>query len=569
MSYLSEPSTLRARPMRLRHLVISSLVAAAMGAPALAADPQAPVPAASTTGQGSDANLTIETSDKPLEVVLQWISRRAGVNIVCNEQDQPRITLRLINVTWQEAVGQIATKYDLVIEKKSDRVWNLVRPPRVRMEFQDARLGVVLEALARQANVNIVFSDIDTEKRITMTLNGVPWKQALDVIVRDVGYAWIEREYSIIQVVTPDKLQKDLQTFIHQLNNAPADSLKDIAAQNLGADGKVVVEPRTNSLILTGTAPAIESTAKILAKLDTRPRQVQIAMKFVEFSDAEAQKIGFDPLSATFDIANMGTMAAGFRPFAATPTAGAALSSVAGARPTSSGNFSGSVTFEAINTLENTEILQEPTILMMDNQPATLLIGREIRFAEETVTQENNSTVRSLKEASTSPVNDGVTIVVTPQITADGSVLIKLDAKNEEAVLTSYSNKADAASADASTIQLPNKSKTNLNTVIMVQDGRTAVIGGILRNKNIETRGTIPLLGDIPVLGYLFKKTSTSIDRRNLTIFITPRIIHTDGKSEQELRNQQLREDLRGRSAKPIAVATPAAGSEPMVKPVE
>jgi len=555
--------------MRLRHLVISSLVAAAMGVPALAADPQASAPAASTSGQGSDANLTIETSDKPLEVVLQWISRRAGVNIVCNEQDQPRITLRLINVTWQEAVGQIATKYDLVIEKKSDRVWNLVRPPRVRMEFQDARLGVVLEALARQANVNIVFSDIDTEKRITMTLNGVPWKQALDVIVRDVGYAWIEREYSIIQVVTPDKLQKDLQTFIHQLNNAPADSLKAIAEQNLGADGKVVVEPRTNSLILTGTAPAIESTAKILSKLDTRPRQVQIAMKFVEFSDAEAQKIGFDPLSATFDIANVGTMAAGFRPFAATPTAGAALASVAGARPSSSGNFSGTAAFEAINTLENTEILQEPTILMMDNQPATLLIGREIRFAEETVTQENNSTVRSLKEAATSPVNDGVTIVVTPQITADGSVLIKLDAKNEEAILQTYSNKADAGAVDASTIQLPNKSKTNLNTVIMVQDGRTAVIGGILRNKNVETRGTIPLLGDIPVLGYLFKKTTTSVDRRNLTIFITPRIIHTDGKSEQEIRNQQLREDLRGRSAKPAAVAAPAGGLEPVVKPVE
>ena len=433
------------------------------------------------------------------------------------------------------------------------------------MEFQDARLGVVLEALARQANVNIVFSDIDADKKITMTLNGVPWKQALDVIVRDVGYAWIEREYSIIQVVTTDKLQKDLQTVIFQLNNVDADSLNDIALQALGADGKAVADKHSNKLILTGTAPAIERAIVILTSLDTRPRQVQIAMKFVEFSDAEAQKIGFDPITATFDIANVGTMAAGFRPFNATPTAAAALVSTAGRRPSNNGNFSGGVTFEAINTLTSTEILQEPTLLTLDNTPAVIYIGREIRFAEETVTQENNSVVRSLKEASTSPVKDGVTITVTPQITADGFVTITLDAKSEEAQLVTFTNKANPDDPDASTIQLPNKDQTNLNTVIMVQDGRTAVIGGILRNKNIEKRGTIPILGDIPVLGWLFKKTETSVDRRNLTIFITPRIMHTDGKSEQEQRLNRLKEDLRGTSAKPAPV--PAAGT--VAAPVE
>jgi type IV pilus assembly protein PilQ len=554
--------------MRLRHLVISSLAAAALGVPATAADaPTQVLPGGAS--QGAEANLTIETSDKPLEVVLQWVSRRAGVNIICNEADQPRVTLRMVNVTWQEAVAQIAIKYDLVIERKSDRVWNLVRPPKVRMEFQDARLGVVLEALARQANVNIVFSDIDADKKITMTLNGVPWKQALDVIVRDVGYAWVEREYSIIQVVTPDKLQKDLQTVIFQLNNVAADSLKEIAAQTLGADGKAVSDAHSNKLILTGTAPALEKTVVTLTSLDTRPRQVQIAMKFVEFSDSEAQKIGFDPITASFNLAQVGTMAAGFRPFNATPTAAAALASTAGSRPTSNGNFSGSVTFEAINTLQSTEILQEPTILTLDNRPATINIGREIRFAEETVTQENNSVVRSLAEASTSPVKDGVTITVTPQITADGFVIINLNAKNEEATLTTYSNKANPDDPDASAIQLPNKDMTNLDTVIQVQDGRTAVIGGILRNRNIEKRGSIPWLGDIPVLGWLFKKTETSVDRRNLTIFITPRILRTDNKSEQEQRLNRLREDLRGTAAKPAPVTGAANPVSEGAKPLE
>ena len=147
--------------MHLRHLVISSLAALSLGVPGVALS-AAEVGANGPTDGGS-LLITLETSDKPLETVLQWISRRAGVNIVCNEAEQPRITLRLVNVTWQEAIEQIASRYDLVIEKHSERVWVLTRPPKVRMEFQDARLTVILEALARQANVNIVISDdVDT-----------------------------------------------------------------------------------------------------------------------------------------------------------------------------------------------------------------------------------------------------------------------------------------------------------------------------------------------------------------------------------------------------------------------
>lgn len=553
--------------MRLRHLVISSLVAASFAAVA------AEAPGAASVGQ-VEANLTIETSDKPLETVLQWISRRAGVNVVCNEAEQPRITLRLVNVTWQEAVQQIAAKYDLVVEKRSDRVWVLTRPPKVRMEFQEARLGVVLEALARQANVNIVFSDIDASKRVTMTLNGVPWKHALDVIVRDVGYAWVEREYNIIQVVTPDKLQKDLVTRIFPLNYTPAETLKDIASQNLGSDGKVVVESRTNSLILTGTLPAIEGAERILTRLDQRTRQVHVSMKFVEFSDSDVRKIGFDSIGAEFSLANAGVVGSTFRPFAAVPTATVGMASYSAPyaaanssstntltpRSSSNGNFSGTFSFEAISFLNSTEVLQEPSLLMLDNQQAKIEIGRELRFAEETVTTEQTNTTRTLKEAATSPVKDGVTISVTPHITGDGYISIDLEASNELATLQTFTNKVDAEATDATTIQLPQKDITKVKTTIMVADGRTGVIGGILKNSNVEKQGEVPLLASIPVLGYLFKKNETTVERRNMTIFITPRIIHTDGKGEHAQRIQALRDRLTGVNAKPVSeAASPAA----------
>ena len=84
--------------------------------------------------------LTIEVSEKPLDIVLQWISRRSGVNVVCNELEQPKVTMRLVDVSWQEAVDQIARKYDMVLERRSDSVWELTRPPKVHMNFQNAQL---------------------------------------------------------------------------------------------------------------------------------------------------------------------------------------------------------------------------------------------------------------------------------------------------------------------------------------------------------------------------------------------------------------------------------------------
>ena len=545
--------------MRLRTLVMSTLAIATFGSTLVSgADATAATsPASGATGSnGNEASsqlITIETSDKALETVLQWISRRAGVNIVCNEVDQPRVTMRLVNVTWQEAVQQVATKYDLVIEKASDRIWNLTRPPKVRMEFQDARLGVVLEALARQANVNIVFTDIDADKKITMTLNGVPWKEAMDVIVKDAGLAWIQREYNIIQIVTLDKLQKDLVTRIYPLNYTQAIDIDKAIAGQLGDGGKSVVDAPSNSLVVTATPPALDAIAKVIQSLDSRTRQVQIEMRFMEFSNTDVQRIGFDPVTLGMDVSNFGQVAAGFSPFNATPTATLGATRSLANIPTSTG----AATFEAIATLSSTELLQSPSVLTLDNQVAEIIIGREIHFAEETVTQDNGTTVRSLKEASSSPVKDGIKIKVKPHITSDGFVSVVLEASNDDATLETFTNKANPSDPNASTIKLPQINQTKITTTIMVQDGKTGVIGGLLRNRNVEKEAHIPILGDIPILGWAFRKTETIVEKRNLTIFVTPRIVHVEESSEFEKRRQELKTKLSGLKPKATTEAVP------------
>jgi type IV pilus assembly protein PilQ len=536
--------------MHLRHLVISSLAALSIGAQGafvFAGDAPASGPLDSTQ------LITLETSDKPLETVLQWISRRSGVNIVCNEAEQPRITLRLVNVTWQEAVEQIAARYDLVVERKSDRVWQLTKPPKVRMEFQDARLTVVLEALARQANVNIVISDdIDANRRLTMTLNGVPWREALDVIVRATGYAWIEQEYQIIRVVSQDKLEKDLRTKIFHLNYTNSEDMSKVVAGSLSKDGKVIMDARSNSLIITDTPVSLDSVTRIISTIDSRTREVQLELKFVEFSNGDAQRIGFDPINTSFNLKGIGHVAPSFTPFNDI-FGGGVVFNTTNPSPASSGDFSANLAFEALTTLSSAEVLQAPQILTLDNTKALIRIGREIHYAETTITQNPNGSgsLVTLKEASTSPVKDGITIELTPHITSDGFVSIELKATNQKADLIQFTNGQSPNSPDFAAIQLPTLNTTELNTTIMIADGKTGVIGGILTNESRDETRQIPLLGTLPGLGWLFKKRTESIEQRNLTVFVTPRIIPTSDKSEYEDARLRLRERLSGLDLRP------------------
>jgi len=447
-------------------------------------------------------------------------------------------------------------------------VWVLSRPPKVRMEFQDARLVVILEALARQANVNIVIGDdVASDRRLTMTLNGVPWREALDVIVRTTGYAWIEQEYHIIRVVTPDKLQKDLITRIFHMNYTPAADVAKVVEAARSPDGKVIIDTRSNNLIITDTVPGLDGMARIINTVDTRTREVLIEMKFVDFSDADAQRLGFDPVTLNFDVQRVGNIAGAFRPGSSDiGTAGASLNRGVNP-PTSTGNVSGGLAFEAISSLNSTEIIQSPQVLTTDNTKATIIIGREIHYAEETVSNENGAVIRTLKEGTTSPVKDGISIEVTPHITTDGFVQIGLVAANDDVTLVTFSNKANDNDPNGSIIQLPTKSTTSITTTIMCGDGRTGVIGGLLKNKNFEDERKVPLLGSIPVFGWLFKKREDRVERRNLTIFITPHIVPVSEKTPYEMTKEAVLERLSGvakpKPAEPGAVTPAQAASQP------
>jgi type IV pilus assembly protein PilQ len=385
-----------------------------------------------------------------------------------------------------------------------------------------------------------------------MTLNGVPWREALDVIVRATGYAWIEQEYQIIRVVSQDKLEKDLRTKIFHLNYTNAKEMSAVVAGSMSKDGKVITDARSNSLIITDTPVSLDAVTRIINTLDGRTREVQLELKFVEFSNSDAQKIGFDPINTSFNLKGIGTVAPSFQPFNDIFGGGVNFNTT-NPSPASSGDFSATFAFEALTTLSSSEVLQAPQVLTLDNTKAVIRIGREIHYAETTITQNPNGSgsLVTLKEASSSPVKDGITIELTPHITSDGFVSIELKAINDKVDLIQFTNGQSPNSPDFAAIELPTKNTTELNTTIMIADGKTGVIGGILTNQSREETRQIPLLGSLPGLGWLFKKRNESIEQRNLTVFVTPRIIPTSDKSEYEESRLRLRERLSGLDLRP------------------
>jgi general secretion pathway protein D len=275
-------------------------------------------------------------------------------------------------------------------------------------------------------------------------------------------------------------------------------------------------------------------------------------MKFVTFINADVQRLGVDPTTLTGTLENFGNWTFNSNPFGAAtaPISGISGGFSNGIRPNKTQLLSANLAYEAINTLDSTELLQSPQVLTLDNTEAKIRIGRDQSFPETTISQDaNGNAISTLKEAASSPIKDGITITVTPHITGDGYVSIVLKALNEQATLTTFTNGKLQDDPNFSAMSLPIKNTTEISTTIMIPNAKTGIIGGLLTNSTREQENKVPVLGSIPVLGWLFKKKVESLEQRNLTVFITPHIVPMQDRSDFDDARQRLRERLSGQKA--------------------
>ncbi|HFA5914084.1 TPA: type IV pilus secretin PilQ [Neisseria gonorrhoeae] len=420
---------------------------------------------------------------------------------------------------------------------------------KISLDFQDVEIRTILQILAKESGMNIVASD-SVNGKMTLSLKDVPWDQALDLVMqarnldmrqqgnivniaprdellaKDKAFLQAEKDIADLGALYSQNFQlkyKNVEEFrsILRLDNADTTGNRNTLVSGRGS---VLIDPATNTLIVTDTRSVIEKFRKLIDELDVPAQQVMIEARIVEAADGFSRDLGVkfgatgrkklkNETSAFGWGVNSG-FGGGDKWEAQTkinlPVA-AAANNISLVRAISSGALN--LELSASESLSKTKTLANPRVLTQNRKEAKIESGYEIPFTVTTASGGGNSTNTELKKAV-------LGLTVTPNITPDGQIIMTVKINKD--------SPAQCASGNNTILCISTKS---LNTQAMVENGGTLIVGGIYEENNGNTLTKVPLLGDIPVIGNLFKTRGKKTDRRELLIFITPRIIDTAGNS--------------------------------------
>jgi type IV pilus assembly protein PilQ len=430
---------------------------------------------------------------------------------------------------------------------------------KLSLNFQNVEVRAVLNVIADFTDLNIITSDSVTGN-ITLRLKDVPWDQALDIILQTRGLD-SRRSGNVIwiaprdELATREKLALEAQQQIVDLEQTRTESfqmnyqkatevvklLADPQQRILSKRGSAVVDARTNTLFVQDTPSRLEEVRKLIAKIDVPVRQVMIEARIVTASEtfgrALGVRLGFNDLSGRTGtignatngkgfifgggLENVGSQAGGpatigaqggaasFTPGSLGVNLPANTSGVAGNAGALSFILFNSAATRFLN-LEITaleadgkgKIVSSPRVLTADQVEALIEQGTEIPYQQAT---SSGATSVSFRKANLS-------LKVKPQITPDGNVIMTLDV-----------NKDAPGDTTPAGVQISTK---HVKTEVLVENGGTVVIGGIFDQNNQTNTSRIPVLGELPYVGWLFRNQTTTSTRDELLVFITPRIVN-------------------------------------------
>jgi type IV pilus assembly protein PilQ len=403
------------------------------------------------------------------------------------------------------------------------------------LNFQDISVRAVLQIIAGYNDFNLVTSDSVTGN-ITLRLDGVPWDQALDVVLRIKGLDK-RMDGSILMVAPAEELaareakelkaKQDVQNLeplyseYIRLNYAKAEEFADLLKTDTSSiitqRGSVSVDKRTNTLLIKDTAKSIENVRRMVETLDIAVKQVVIESRMVTVRDNVKEDLGVrwgfsdqqgsDGVSGTLEGAN--TISNGIIPSLSDrlnvnlPVTNPSASIGIHIAKLANGTLI-DLELTALEEENRGEIIASPRITTANQQQARIEQGTEIPYVESA---SSGATTVSFKKAVLS-------LQVTPHITPDNKVILDLIITQDTRGDTVQTGTGPAVAIDTQQIE----------TQVLVENGQTIVLGGIFQQQIINSTKKVPLLGDIPYIGRLFKSTSEFNEKRELLIFVTPKI---------------------------------------------
>ena len=473
--------------------------------------------------------------------------------------DRVRLTVTP-NGLWEHNAYQSENRFVLEVKRVVEDPSKLVQGSRgqfqgekLSLNFQNVDVRSVLQVIADFTDFNIITSD-SVQGNLTLRLKDVPWDQALDIILQAKGLD-MRKNGNVIWIAPGDELAareklqleakaqindlEPLQTESFQINYHKAkeifDFLKAKDQTMLSKRGSVVVDERSNKVFVTDVGSRLQALRRLVQEIDVAPRQVLIEARIVEANKTFARdlgvRLGFGSLG-TAKLGSVGQLGFGKSEFGTTSggaftpgTSGGSVNSVGQVVTLGGDAISGvggvSNTFGQLNlTLFNNSLtrflnlelnaqetdgrirlVSSPRVLTANQVEALIEQGTEIPYEEAS---SSGATSISFKKAVLS-------LKVKPQITPDGRLQLTIE--------------VNKVSRGEETRAGPAIDTKKVKSELLIENGGTVVIGGIYEENENNTTEQVPLLGDIPVLGHLFKSNTRVSERRELLVFITPRIV--------------------------------------------
>ena len=338
-----------------------------------------------------------------------------------------------------------------------------------------------------------------------------------------------------------EDLAKQLQALVSRLPVPPAGGAQPAGPSTI-LEGAVNIssDKATNSLVIVASISDFEVVKDVIQKLDIKRRQVYVEAAIIEMSLTKARDLGFE-FQAPVDqnLFNEGkTQAVGGTNFGTIgPVVAGGPAGLASITGLAVGAIKGQFTFNGVNYLSvgallhalqtdgDVNVLSTPNILTMDNQKAEIMVGQNVPFI--TGQTQNATTGAGNLFNSIERKDVGIKLSITPQISSDENVRLDVNQEISDVIATSTTNAAG-----------PTTSKRSASTTVVVKDRQTMVIGGLIRDNVTSSTSKVPFLGDIPILGWLFKSKTSSVEKTNLMIFITPYIIKSGEEADDLTRRK-------------------------------
>ncbi len=418
----------------------------------------------------------------------------------------------------------------------------------ITMDFKDADVRDVLRVLAEQNNLNLIISG-DVKGRVTIKLKNVSLEEALDSLMAVSGFA-CTRTRNIIRVTTADSVEKGaIVTEVLNLKNIDPQGVQSALSSAVSKDGSIKVHSDSNSVVVTDYPSNLQKIKGLVDKIDVASAQVKIEAKIVETRLAENESLGIDwniragvsgaarPITFPFDTFgrqhryypdnrvdweydnDLGTweVTSDFPP----RTRG-----VLNPADTAVGTFpyaektdftfgrldlsQFSVVLELLESRGDTKILSNPRIVAMDNNEAEIVVGQKVPIPLYTYNVE-----RGVWEVTGySEEKIGITLLVTPHVSSEDTMTLDVRPRISDIVgFTGPNNERPITSTREATTQ------------VRLKSGQVVAIGGLIKEKTIKVDKRVPVLGRIPILGWLFRKKVDDVEKTDLLIFIKAEII--------------------------------------------